>query len=177
MMRGTKIALLAVAAPTVTSSLLYIKQGSFGGGHGDFDKGKKKDLINASLKQKNLSKCLTEFFGPGTILTNENLPRINASQDLFGAGKVITSDVPETGRGTVLIDRGTFASLPAADPFLVSTYLHEVANVLAIQRFTGIEPRGARPFAGPRGTPPTEAQKHQRFDKDIGQQFEECIFP
>src|SRR5438105_12222166 len=38
-----------------------------------------------SLKHKNLSKCLTEFFGPGTILTNENLPRIDTSKDLPGA--------------------------------------------------------------------------------------------
>ena len=36
--RGTKIALLAVAAVAVVSTALFLKQGGFGGGHGDFDK-------------------------------------------------------------------------------------------------------------------------------------------
>ena len=37
MMRGTKIALFVVTAPATISSLLFLKQGGFGGGHGDFD--------------------------------------------------------------------------------------------------------------------------------------------
>lgn len=37
-MKVTKIALLAVAAVALTSSFLFLKQGGFGGGHGDFDK-------------------------------------------------------------------------------------------------------------------------------------------
>ncbi len=139
---------------------------------------KKRDMINAALKQKNLAKCLNKFFGPGTILTNDNLPHIDASQDLPGAraGQTDANRVPETGRGTVEIDRGLFNGLPANDPFLVGTYLHETANVLAIQRFTSIQPRGARAFRGPSGGPPTEAQRNDRVDQDIGQQFEKCIF-
>jgi len=152
----------------------FDRGGAQGGGPGQ----KKKDLINAALKQKNLSKCLNEFFGPGTILTNDNLPRIDASKDLPGGdvGHTVVDQVPETGRGTVQIDRGIFTSLPAADPFLVGTYLHETANVLAIQRFTHVQPRGARALRGARGGPPGEAQRTHPWDRDIGQQFEECLY-
>ena len=38
MMKGAKLALLGVTALAATSSLLFLKQGGFGGGHGDFDK-------------------------------------------------------------------------------------------------------------------------------------------
>jgi hypothetical protein len=37
MRSGTKIALLAVIAIAAMSSLLFLKQGGFGGGHGNFD--------------------------------------------------------------------------------------------------------------------------------------------
>jgi len=146
------------------------------GGDPGSDK-KERDVINAALKQKNLAKCLNEFFGPGTILTNDNLPHIDASKDLLGgaAGRTVVDQVPETGRGTVQIDRGVFRDLPANDLFLVWTYLHETANVLAIQRFTNIQPRGARARLGPRGGPPSAAQANHPWDSDIGQQFEECL--
>jgi len=155
--------------------------GGGGGGGGGNDAQKKRDLIKASLAQKNLAKCLNKFFGPGTILTNANLPRIDASNDLPGAGRTDAAQVPDTGRGTVQIDKGIFTSLSANDPYLVGTYLHETANVLAIQLFTNVQPREARPQMGPRGGPPTQDQRTlARWtygDSDIGNQFEKCIFP
>ena len=138
---------------------------------------KKRDVINAALKQKNLAKCLNKWIGPGTILTNDNLPHIDASKDLPGAiaGQTDPNRVPETGHGTVEIDRGLFNGLPANDLFLVGTYLHETANVLAIQTFTNVQPRGARALRGMRGGPPAEGQKNHPWDRDIGEQFEECL--
>jgi len=38
MTKGTKVALLAVTAIAAVSSVLFLKQGGFGGGHGEFDK-------------------------------------------------------------------------------------------------------------------------------------------
>jgi hypothetical protein len=38
MVKGTKIALLAVTVLAAISTVLFLKQGGFGGGHGDFDK-------------------------------------------------------------------------------------------------------------------------------------------
>jgi RHS repeat-associated protein len=143
------------------------------------DKG--RDVIDAALKEKNLSKCLHKFFGPGTILTNENLPRINASKDLSGGavGQTDARRVPDVGRGTVQIAKSMFNSLSANDPFLTRTYLHETANALAIQRFTDIQPRAARMERGPLGGPPTSDQQKERRasfgDPDIGNQFEKCL--
>jgi RHS repeat-associated protein len=138
--------------------------------------GKAKDVIKAALKQANLSKCLHHFFGKGNVLTNANLPSIDATQDLGGAGEVHDYEIPVTGRGSVYIDKGIFTRLRADDPYLVGTYLHETANVLAIQRFTNIQPRAARPYMGPLGGPLT-APQNNTWDHDIGQQFEKCIFP
>jgi hypothetical protein len=120
------------------------------------------------------------LFGPGTILTNENLPKVDATKDLPGAtvGRTDPKQVPETGRATVQIDRGIYRGLPASDPLLIGTYLHEVANALAIQRFTDVFPgkdRGWRAYLGPLGSPPTTAQINHPYDPDVGQQFEECL--
>ncbi len=98
-----------------------------------------KQLVNAALEHPRLSKCLNEFFGGGTILTNENRPYVDARSDLReGAfGETRAENVPATGRATVFIDRSFLTSpLPASDTFWTDTYLHEVANALAIQRFT-----------------------------------------
>ena len=38
MKNGMKIALLSTVAIAITSSVLFLRQGGFGGGHGDFDK-------------------------------------------------------------------------------------------------------------------------------------------
>jgi hypothetical protein len=89
--------------------------------------------------------------------------------------------VPATGRGTVLIDKGTFM-MNANDPFLVGTYLHEAANATAIQQFTSqqtaavfVHPtRQLRAHLGPRGIRPSNAQYNDR-DSDIDQQFERCL--
>src|SRR5258707_10938907 len=48
-----------------------------GGGGGTLQK--IKDTINSALNQANLAKCLNKFFGSGTILTNHNLPSIDAT--------------------------------------------------------------------------------------------------
>ncbi len=152
------------------------QSGSSGGGKSS---GKARDVIKAALQQKNLSKCLHKFFGPGTILTNANLPRIDASQNLTGGavGQTDARHVPDTGHATIQIDKGIFTGLAANDPFLVGTYLHETANALAIQRFTNVQPRWARDLMGPRGAYPTQQQLNDPTgDHDIGQQFEDCIF-
>jgi hypothetical protein len=178
---GVVVAVVAAVPPIVlittsggVSAVNMCKGDSIGRGGGGNSSGKAGDVINAALKEKNLSKCLHKFFGPGTILTNANLPRIDASQDLPGVGQTDARQVPDTGRATIQIDRGTFSSLAANDPFLVGTYLHETANALAIQRFTNIQPRSARARRGPLGGPPSPAQAGA-FDKDMGNQFEDCI--
>jgi len=138
---------------------------------------KKQDLIKAALATKNLSSCLHKFFGPGNILTNANLPHIDASQNLEGAraGQTDPAMVPDTGPATIQIDKGIFTSLSATDPFLIGTYLHETANALATQRFIQYT-KATRAYAGPLGGPPTNDQLNS-FDHDIGNQFEKCIFP
>jgi hypothetical protein len=161
--------------------------GGGGGGRGSHKSGadtqKKRDLTEAALAHENLSDCLHKFFGPGKILTNANLPRIDASQYLEGGavGGTRASMVPDTGRGTILIDKATFNSHSATDHFtMVDTYLHETANALAIQRFTGYTgKRGYRMLLGPRGGPPTADQQRAARtgveDVDIGMQFEKCL--
>jgi RHS repeat-associated protein len=138
-----------------------------------------KDIVNTALKHPRLSKCLNELFGPGTILTNENLPKVDATKDLPGAtvGRTDPKQVPETGRATVQIDRGIYRGLPASDPLLIGTYLHEVANALAIQRFTDVFPgedRWMRAYLGPQGNWPSKEQL-ENYDQDIGAQFEKCL--
>jgi len=154
----------------------------FGAGGGCSDSSyteaqKKQDLIKAALANPNLARCLNKFFGPGKILTNANLPRIDASQNLPGAvvGQTKASMVPDTGRATVQIDKGVFTILSATDRFLIDTYLHETANALAIQRFTNVFPRSGRARRGPLGGPATPAQEADPVDKDIGQEFEKCL--
>jgi hypothetical protein len=61
------------------------------------------------------------------------------------------------------------------------TYLHETANILAIQKFKNSGVSGwERANLGPRGGPPTAqqvwAQTHPGNDPDIGNQFEHCVF-
>ena len=137
---------------------------------------KAKEVIKNALKATNLSKCLHDFFGDGTILTKKNSPRLDASEALQGGhvGETRPWEVPDTGRATIHIDSRTFSNLAANDTFLTDTYLHETANALAIQRFTNIFPRGVRARMGPRGRYPTERQWRNR-DPDIGHQFEICL--
>ena len=109
-------------------------------------------------------------------MTNANVPAIDASRDLPGAtaGRTILDMVPDSGRATILIDKGIFTSLSAQDPYLVGTYLHETANALATQRFTNLT-KPTRAFAGALGGPPSKDQLNS-WDHDIGNQFEACIF-
>jgi hypothetical protein len=151
--------------------ILYVSQGSGPSG------GKAREVIRNALRRKNLSKCLHKFFGRGTILTNYNLPRIDATENLPGAGRMYPDKVPKTGRATVNIDKGNFNGMAADDPFLIDTYLHEVANALAVQRFTNVPEslRGWRAHMGALGSYPADSQKNHPWDPDIGQQFEECL--
>ncbi len=134
------------------------------------------DLVNQALQHERLAKCLNKWIGPGIVLTNENRPYVDASENLPGAtfGQTRTREVPPTGRGTAYIDKGVFSGLSATDPFLVMIYLHEVANVLATQQFTHEPDQTKRALLGPRGGPPTEEQRNS-YDKDIGEQFAECL--
>jgi hypothetical protein len=91
------------------------------------------------------------------------------------AGQTELAKVPDTGRATIQIDKGIFTSLQATDPFLIGTYLHETANALATQLFTQYTKR-TRAYAGPLGGPPTKDQLNS-WDHDIGNLFEQCIFP
>lgn len=147
---------------------------------GGWEAQKKKDLIKAALATKNLSSCLHKFFGPGNILTNANVPAIDASKNLDGAtfGRTDPANVPDSGRATIQIDKGIFTGLSPQDPQLVGTYLHETANALAIQRFTRYT-KETRAFAGPLGGPPIDHGPYDQihtWDHDIGKAFETCIF-
>jgi hypothetical protein len=146
-----------------------------------FDATKEDQVIASALQVPNLVDCAHTFFGNNFRFNRSNLPHIDASQNLPGAGRTMESMVPATGRATVLIDRGTFP-MNANDPFLVDTYLHEAANATAIQRFTDqqtaavfVHPsRQLRAELGPRGARPSNAQRNS-FDRDIGNQFEGCL--
>jgi len=145
-----------------------------------------KDIINNALKQAKLSECLNKWIGPGTVLTNANLPYINATQSSAqlsarrGANDVLgTPDmpVPSTGRGTALVASDILGNTDLA----MRTYLHETANILAMQQFTNSGVTGNdRALLGARGTPPTGVQAweaaHPPADGDIGWQFELCVF-
>jgi hypothetical protein len=160
-----------------------------GDGRGLGGGGRIKGIINGALHQSNLSKCLHQFFGPGDILTNANLPYLDgtlsaaqitsltntpAGQEATGT---IAEPVPATGRGTAIVASENLGDLIQGE----RTYLHETANILAIQQFTSSGVTGdARALLGPRGGPPTADQvynqTHAGNDPDIGRQFELCVF-
>ena len=103
---------------------------------------------------------------------------VEASEALQGGhvGETRAWQVPDTGRATIHIDSRTFSNLAANSSFLVDTYLHETANALAIQRFTGYTGRrDYRAFLGPHGAMPSQSQLHHPTDQDIGEQFEKCL--
>jgi hypothetical protein len=112
-----------------------------------------KEIINNALKQPKLSECLNTWIGPGTVLTNQNLPYLNGTvsgaelSSLRGREHVIGTvelPAPTAGRGTVLL---ASAILPNMD-LSVRTYLHETANLLAIQQFWSQRRRESRPWPG-----------------------------
>jgi RHS repeat-associated protein len=167
-------------------NLELLGYGTYGHGSGG---GAIRSTINGALHQPNLSKCLHQFFGPGKILTNANLPYLDATLSVaqitsltntpagLEATGTIAEPVPATGRGTVIVASENLGNLIQGE----RTYLHETANILAIQQFTSSGVTGvARAFLGPRGGPPTSgqvfAQTHPGNDPDIGRQFELCVF-
>ena len=149
------------------------------GGRGTLDR--IKEIVNSALQQSELADCLNKFFGPGTILTNQNLPYVNAtksSEELRALGRP-KELVPESGRSTVYVASDVVNS-PLLSKFKQGVYLHEVANALAIQRFTNELDPNKRAFLGPLGGPPTAEQVRQsqlpKGDRDIGREFEICVF-
>ena len=138
-----------------------------------------RNIINRALKQSRLSQCLHQFFGSGSILTNQNLPYIDATQTSIqlGAMGTVADPVPPSGRSTVEI-ASDVVNNSFAPELGQRVYLHEVANALAYQDFTN-SPYGVRPFLGPFGGPPTSSQRAQNQpggDPDIGREFEKCVF-
>ena len=176
--------------------MLFRSQRQYRRGFGDRDRSQQgrggdrtpqriKDIVNAALKQTRLSECLNEWFGPGTILTNANLPCLDVRQssgqitDIVGRPAIGTpkQPVPPSGRGTVLVGSDVYMNPLVGNSFIADIYLHETANILAYQRFTNV-PYLDRPFRGPLGGPPTaeqNAERRQGGDADIGKQFENCL--
>jgi hypothetical protein len=149
---------------------------------------KEQQVRIAALQAKNLAECTTEFFGAGFRFTLLNLPYIDATQNLKdnAIGETKPGMVPDEGRGTILIDKGSFSSMNPVD--LVITYLHEAANAMALQQFTmrsgpgwpdwakGRLERWRRQYLGPEGQWPSYGQQHAGSgDHDIGNQFERCL--
>jgi RHS repeat-associated protein len=147
------------------------------------------DVVNSALKKPKLGSCLNKWIGPGTVLTNANLPVVDfrsssAQLDQMlrdegyqvepGTLGTIQTPVPETGSGTLYIaseDWGNFNDS-------MRTFTHETGNILAIQQFTNApgDPLG-RAFLGARGTPPLNSQVNDSWgDPDIGEQLEECVY-
>jgi len=160
--------------------------GGSGGGSGSFI----NTVVNSALKQSKLGACLNKWVGPGTVLTNANLPivdfRSSSAQldQMLGAGGnqlqpgtlgTIQTPVPSTGPGTLYIASELWGNLNES----MQTFIHETGNLLAIQQFTSTpgDPVG-RAFLGARGTAPGPGQVNDPFvnDKDIGEQLQECVF-
>ena len=151
-------------------------QGGHGGGLQQI-----KSIINLALHVPKLGQCLNQIFGPGNILTNQNLPLVDTTQNSTQLGAYINGlnpntpaanpanavvstfavPVPASGKGTVLIASDYFYSPTSADNFLAASYLHETANILAIQLNSYHQAANPAPFGG---------------DHDTGAALEECIF-
>ncbi len=155
-----------------TASALRVKKGS----------PHVRSVVNASLKQSRLSPCLNSWFGPGTVLSNRNLPYLDETKSsaqiaviigYTGPGDVLGTPkqpVPKSGRPTVYVA----SNLRGDEDEEIRTYIHEVGNVLAMQNY-GAD--GA--FRGPGGGPPTPSQKMllaRGLDPDVGYQVEVCVF-
>jgi hypothetical protein len=139
-----------------------------------------RNIINSALKQPKLAACLHAFFGSGTVLTNQNLPYVDATQDSTQMHALGGQDqpVPSSGRSTVQIASDVVNNTFAPE-LGQRVYLHETANALAYQDFTDAS-YGSRPFLGPMGGAPTASQQAQAQgtggDPDIGREFEKCVF-
>jgi RHS repeat-associated protein len=143
----------------------------FGGGGGcGLTPGQQKiaHVVNSALQQTKLSECLNKLFGPGNILNNKNLPILDTTQSeatisvdtKAAAYATFATPVPATGRGTVLMASEYFNSIGSVLG-LQATFLHETANILAIQR--NQSPHPSKPQGAGR-------------DTDAGAALEECMF-
>ncbi len=142
------------------------------------------DTVNSALQQPNLSNCLNIWIGPGLVLTNDNLPYMNAtksetqlatiagSKDPMIEGTV-KEPVPASGRSTVYVAKEIMGDKNEA----MRVYTHETGNVLAMQKFASGGNSGA--YLGARGGSPGIAQRtgnNPLRDRDIGYQIEVCVF-
>ncbi len=146
-----------------------------GGGRRTLGQKKIAAVVNQALQQSDLADCLNQerFFGPGTILTNQNLPFLDTrvSQPEIerrtltpGAQGTYETPVPATGRGTALIPTNLFYDPNSTMGFLSAKYIHEVGNILSIQRF------------GSENHTQALDPKIRRLDSDSGAALEECVF-
>ncbi len=142
------------------------------------------DTVNSALQQPDLSKCLNTWIGPGLVLTNSNLPYLDATKSGAQLAQIINSKkptiegtvkepVPSAGRPTVYVASEVMGNKKEA----MRVYVHEMGNALAMQRFSGGARDGA--YRGARGGPPGIDQSSGNNilrDKDIGYQLEQCVF-
>lgn len=125
-------------------------------------------MVNSALHQPKLSECLNKLFGPGNILNNQNLPILDTRQSeatisvdtKAAAYATYATPVPATGRGTVLMASEYFNSIGSFEG-LQATFLHETANILAIQRNQHPVPKNPAALLG---------------DNDAGAALEECMY-
>lgn len=142
-------------------------------------------IVDLALHQPKLSQCLNAYFGPGNILSNQNLPKVDTTQSKAqlsaqtgnSEGNTIGATqqpVPSSGPGTVEMASEYFYGSGTTNLQLAGTYLHETANILAYQTFTNTR-YVQRPYQGPLGANPKPSQ-YLNEDPDIGVQFEKCVF-
>ena len=142
------------------------------------------DTVNSALQQPNLSNCLNTWIGPGLVLTNDNLPYMDATKSGTQLAKIAKSKdpaiegtvkepVPASGRSTVYVASEIMGDKNEA----MRVYTHETGNALAMQTFAGGGRSGA--YLGARGGPPgiEQSSGHNPLrDTDIGYQIEFCVF-
>ncbi|MGD0007084.1 MAG: RHS repeat-associated core domain-containing protein [Terriglobia bacterium] len=144
------------------------QSGGAGGGCGTPGLQKIAQVVNSALHQPKLSECLNKLFGPGNILNNQNLPILDTRQSeatisvdtKAAAYATYATPVPATGRGTVLMASEYFNSIGSFEG-LQATFLHETANILAIQRNQHPVPKNPAALLG---------------DNDAGAALEECMY-
>jgi len=138
------------------------------------------DVVNSALQTPGLGACLNTWIGPGLVLTNANLPYVDATKSTAELATYTNSPVavdgtpkqpvPATGRSTVYVASDILSNKDEA----MRTFIHETGNALAMQNFSGGTNAGA--YLGPRGGAPSAAQRNDPIDHDIGNQIERCVF-
>jgi hypothetical protein len=141
------------------------------------------DIVNSALQQPGLGACLNTWIGPGLVLTNANLPYVDATQSEAQLAVIANRDVlvegtpkepvPASGRLTVYVASDIIGDKNEA----MRVFIHETGNALAMQMFAGGDISGA--YRGARGRDPGIEQRtgdNPLHDPDIGYQIERCVF-